>query len=252
MLARRRGLSNRPAGPGLQGRRRAAAGALRPGADSRDRQPRRAGRPAGNALALPRAAPARGSGRRRLARRAEHAGARRGPSRRKARDHPLADKGRRSPADRYVQGARRRRRRDARGGAGRQGARAAERRERGRGLGGVRRPRRHPRHRGHARRNAAGHRPRSVRLRRRGVSGAWIDRRRRRGGARGLRAARLVRRFDASRAVPYRGQEDDGIRAGGAAGVAPPRRDRVSDGRRRRAHRHVEGVRRAARARLAG
>src|SRR2546428_13477232 len=46
MLARRRGLSHRPAGPGLQDRRRAAAGALRPGTDPRDRQAPPAGRAA--------------------------------------------------------------------------------------------------------------------------------------------------------------------------------------------------------------
>ena len=58
------------------------------------------------------------------------------------------------------------------------------------------------------------------------------------------RAARLVRRLDAEGAVPHRRQEDDGLRARRAAGLAVARLDRLSDRRRHRHGRHVEGVRR--------
>ena len=56
-------------------------------------------------------------------------------------------------------------------------------------------------------------------------------------------AARLVRRLDAEGAVPHRGQEDDGLRARRAARLAVPRLDHLSDRRRHRHGRHVEGVR---------
>ena len=63
-------------------------------------------------------------------------------------------------------------------------------------------------------------------------------------------AARLVRRVDAQGALPDRGQEDDGLRDGGAARLEAAGLDRVSDGRRHRPHRHVESVRRDGGARL--
>ena len=64
------------------------------------------------------------------------------------------------------------------------------------------------------------------------------------------RAARLVRRLDAEGAVSHRRQEDDGLRARRADGLALARLDRLSDRRRHRHGRHVEGVRRARAHRL--
>ena len=64
------------------------------------------------------------------------------------------------------------------------------------------------------------------------------------------RGPRLVRRLHAEGAVPPRGKEDDGLRAGGAARMAAARLDHLSDRRRDGAHRHVEGVRGARSARL--
>ena len=54
--------------------------------------------------------------------------------------------------------------------------------------------------------------------------------------------ARLVRHFHAQGAVPHRGQEDDGPGTGRATRLAAARRDPLSDRRRHRPHRHVEGV----------
>ncbi len=64
-------------------------------------------------------------------------------------------------------------------------------------------------------------------------------------------AAGLVRRLDAPRAVPRRRQEDDGLRAGRAARLDAARLDHLSDRRRHRPDRHVEGVRRDGSHRLA-
>ena len=66
------------------------------------------------------------------------------------------------------------------------------------------------------------------------------------------RAARLVRRVHAERAVPHRGQEDDGVRAGGADELGVAGLDHLSDRRRHRHGRHVEGVRRDRADRLGG
>ena len=63
-------------------------------------------------------------------------------------------------------------------------------------------------------------------------------------------AARLVRRLDAEGAVSRRRQEDDGLRAGRAARLGAARLDRLSDRRRHRHGRHVEGLRRDGSARL--
>ena len=62
--------------------------------------------------------------------------------------------------------------------------------------------------------------------------------------------ARLVRRLDPQGAVPRRGQEDDGLRAGRAARLDAARLDHLSDRRRHRHGRHVEGVRGDGGARL--
>ena len=58
------------------------------------------------------------------------------------------------------------------------------------------------------------------------------------------RSARLVRRLDAEGAVSHRGQEDDGVRDRRADGLALAGLDHLSDRRRHRHGRHVEGVRR--------
>ena len=76
------------------------------------------------------------------------------------------------------------------------------------------------------------------------------DHRRRPDRRRARQAARLVRRLDAQGAVPHRGQEDDGLRARRAARLAVPRLDHLSDRRRHRHGRHVEGVRGARAHRL--
>ena len=55
----------------------------------------------------------------------------------------------------------------------------------------------------------------------------------------------LVRPLDAQGAVPHRRQEDDGPGAGRATRLEAARRDPLSDRRRHRPDRHVEGVRRA-------
>ena len=73
----------------------------------------------------------------------------------------------------------------------------------------------------------------------------------------GVRTVRLVRPVDAERAVSRRGQEDDGLRAGlrfrrrgGERPIDAARRHLLSDRRRDRPDRHVEGVRRNAASRL--
>src|SRR5207248_7174602 len=87
---------------------------------------------------------------------------------------------------------------------------------------------------------------------RRGVPTLWrgsAPRRRhhrgRRQVAEGERTEGRLRRLDAQGALPHRGQEDDGVRALRAARRIA-RRDRVSDRRRHRSGRDVEGVRRNA------
>ena len=57
------------------------------------------------------------------------------------------------------------------------------------------------------------------------------------------RHRRLVRRQHAQGALPHRRQEDHGLRGGRAVGLGAARRDLLSHRRRRRHHRHVEGVR---------
>ena len=109
---------------------------------------------------------------------------------------------------------------------------------------------RDPGRRRDARRHAARVRRRVPALRRRGPPVSGHDRRCRALAAR-ARSARQLRRLDAQGAVPDRGQEDDGVRAVGAVRRRAARRDRLSDRRRHRPRRHVEGVRRDARARLA-
>ncbi len=76
------------------------------------------------------------------------------------------------------------------------------------------------------------------------------DRRLRQDRRRGQGQGRLVRHLDPEGAVPDRGQEDDGPRACRAARLAGARRDLLSDRRRHRPDRHVEGVRRAGSDRL--
>ena len=61
----------------------------------------------------------------------------------------------------------------------------------------------------------------------------------------GRGAGPVVRLLDPEGAVPPRGQEGDGLRAGRAARLGAARRDLLPDRRRHRPDRHVEGVRRA-------
>ena len=79
---------------------------------------------------------------------------------------------------------------------------------------------------------------------RHGHAGRRPDHRCRQGGRGTGQAARLVRRLHAEGAVPHRRQEDDGLRAGRAARLAPARLDRLPHRRRHRPDRHVEGLRR--------
>ena len=83
-----------------------------------------------------------------------------------------------------------------------------------------------------------------------GLSRQRPDRRLRQDRRRGQGASRLVRRLDAEGAVPHRGQEDDGPRTGRAARLGAAGRDLLSDRRRHRPDRHVEGLRRAGSDRL--
>ena len=71
-----------------------------------------------------------------------------------------------------------------------------------------------------------------------------------RGGREDRAAHRLVRPRHAEGAVSPRGQEDDGARAGGAARLGDARHADLPDGGRHRPRRHLEGVRRAGRARV--
>ena len=101
-----------------------------------------------------------------------------------------------------------------------------------------------------ARRQDAVH-PRVRAVRRRRHAGRRPHHRRRPAvAASSARTARLVRRLDAEGAVPRRGQEDDGLRAGRAARLDAARLDHLSDRRRHRHGRHVEGLRRDRGARL--
>ena len=83
------------------------------------------------------------------------------------------------------------------------------------------------------------------------LAGQRADQRLRQDNRRGQGAGRLVRPLHAEGALPDRGQEDDGAGAGGADGLAAARRDLLSDRRRHRPDRDVEGVPGAAGAGLA-
>ena len=76
-------------------------------------------------------------------------------------------------------------------------------------------------------------------------------RRRGKAGARVRGGERLLRRLDAARAVSHRREEDDGHRDRRAVRLEAADAHHLSDRRRHGAHRHVEGVRRDARRRLA-
>ncbi len=78
---------------------------------------------------------------------------------------------------------------------------------------------------------------------REGNFGRWSDQRLRTSRGRAEAAGGLVRSDHPKRAVPNRGQKDDGLRGRGAARVARPRRDSLPLRRRCRADRDVEGVR---------
>ena len=84
----------------------------------------------------------------------------------------------------------------------------------------------------------------TARLWRAGVRRRRADRRVRRAGRQGRGRGAVVRLLDAQGALPARGQEGDGVRACRAARLGGARRDLLSDRRRHRADRHVEGVRR--------
>ena len=128
---------------------------------------------------------------------------------------------------------------------GREGHRYADCRQcrlrRGRVLGAQR----HHRPRRDAGRHAGGDHPGSHEPRRRPAARRRADQRRRTGDRRGLPRARLVRDVHAQGALPRRGQEDDGLRAVGAARRRVAGRRALPDRRRDRADRDVEGLRRA-------
>ena len=87
-------------------------------------------------------------------------------------------------------------------------------------------------------------RHRDRRLRRARLCRRRPDRRMRRAGRQGRGAGPVVRLLDPEGALPHRGQEGDGLRAGRAARLGAARRDLLPDRRRHRPDRHVEGVRR--------
>ena len=98
--------------------------------------------------------------------------------------------------------------------------------------------------------HAGGERQRDRAAGRDRLPGQRPDRRLRQDRRRGQGQGRLVRHLDAQGALPDRGQEDDGARARRAARLGGARRDPLSDRRRHRPDRHVEGVRRAGGDRL--
>ena len=85
---------------------------------------------------------------------------------------------------------------------------------------------------------------------RRGLSRQRPDRRLRKNRRRGQAKSRLVRRLDLEGAVSDRRQEDHGARARRAARLERARRHLLSDRRRHRPDRYVEGVRRIGSDRL--
>ena len=228
----------------LQGRK-AAAGALRPRRREEGADQGRAERAPGRSVEMARAS-ARAQGRKhRQPRRgcdaADFAAEAREEARRR-RDHR---EGRRPPADRLVQGARPRD-----GGVDGEGARRqahgdADQRQCRRGARRLREPLRHPHHHllsgGYARDQSLRDRAR----RRARLSRQRADRRLRQAGGAGQGGGRLVRHLDLEGAVPDRGQEDDGARTCRAVRLGRARRDLLSDRRRHRPDRHVEGLRRA-------
>src|SRR6266542_3918424 len=245
-----------PAGPGpalaaVPRLRAAAAGPLRPGTA---RSAHLAGRPrtaAAGHVALPGAAADAGARAGGLARRGRHRaapGPQAGGPHRRAR---APGQGRGDAADRELQGARRGGWRQSRRRAGRPHAGTADGRQRRRRLGRLRLARRPGGRGGHAGDHPERHPPRGGRLRGGRLPGPRIDLRRRRGGAGGLPAVRLVRRLHPRGALPGRGQEDHGLRAGRPARLAPAGRDRLPHRRWRGPDRHVEGLPGAAWARLA-
>ena len=126
----------------------------------------------------------------------------------------------------------------------------ADQRQCRRGDGRLLRARRHQGDRVLPRRHAGGECARDRDAGRRGLPRRRADRRLRQARRRGREEHRLVQLLDPARALPHRGQEDDGHRAGRAARLGTARRDLLSDRRRHRHHRHVEGLRRAGGARL--
>ena len=172
---------------------------------------------------------------------------------RKRRSSPLtqdrraepAGQGRRAAADRIVQGARA-------GDGGDHGQavrdradRHADQRQCRRGAGRLWRAGGDRDDRHLPGRNARDQRHRDRGLWRAGLCRRRPDRRMRRAGRQGRGGGPVVRLLDAEGALPPRGQEGDGVRAGRAARLGAARRDLLSDRRRHRPDRHVEGVRRA-------
>ena len=219
---------------------RAAAGAVRPGRGGKDAEPR--GIAGARALDVAVCGGAARCGARHP-RRGDDAADPRAPSRRRVGSRAAVRQRGRAEPHQFVQGAWHLGRGHSREGSGRDHDCAADGRQRRRGRRGVRggggpglRDR-------HARRHASRHRPRIQGVRRRRPADRRADLRLRRVHRRRGAEARVVRDLDAERAVSHRGQEDDGLRAVGGDGGRAARRDRVSHRRRRRADRHVEGVR---------
>ncbi len=249
MLDDRRALSRRPNSQSFA-RRQTAAGPLRSRRREEGAEQRCAGAPRAGSLALSRiAAGAQGRGHRQSRRSDDAAGvdAEAGEETRRRR---TPGERRRPPADRLVQGAR-----AGDGGVDGEGARHqahgdADQRQCRRGAGGLRQPLRHQDHDllpgGHAGSECQRDRP----ARRGGLSRQRPDRRLRQAGRRRQGQDRLVRHLDAEGAVPDRRQEDDGPRTGRAARLGSAGRHLLSDRRRHRPDRHVEGVRRTRSHRL--
>ena len=206
--------------------------------------------PPSDDVAVPRAAAGRGPRERRDARGGHDAAAAPPGDRPAPGAASRLREGRRPESHRLVQGPGPRGRGEQGQGAGRAGGRDAVRRQRRIGRGRVLRAGRDGPVPGHARGRAPHEQGRVRGLRRAHLPDPRPDHRRRPRDPRGQRGQGLVRHVHAEGAVPRRGEEDAGLRAGGAVRVEPPRRHRLPDGRRDRDRRHVEGVRRDGAARV--
>ena len=195
-------------------------------------------------MALPRAATGAPHGRHRQSGRGDDPAGRARQAREESRRRRAAGEGRRAAAHRFVQGARLGHGGVDGEGAGHQTHGDAHQRQRGRGACRLCQPRGNQNHRVLPGRHAGGERQRNRAAGRDGLPRQRAHRRLRQDRRGGQGEGRLVRHVDAEGGVPHRGQEDDGAGTGRATRLGRSRRYSLSDRRRHRADRHVEGVRR--------